>query len=129
MDDAMSFTSASVRSSITASVASWPVTWSMMMWPVASLSMRKSSVSALGTESRCSASCSLSRTSASLYRCSSQLVTPYRASRRISCTATVVASRQSFASDTTVSVDTAQPSRPLSLWSNSIRLKHGASLW
>ena len=61
----------------------------------------------------------LSRSSAVLYRSSSPRVTPNRCRRRTSCTATSTAPRQSLGSDVMVRVDTAHPSRPLSLMSSS----------
>mmetsp|Transcript_27089 Transcript_27089/g.92492 ORF Transcript_27089/g.92492 Transcript_27089/m.92492 type:complete len:200 (+) Transcript_27089:73-672(+) len=116
----MSFTSSTVTSSATISSASWPCTWSITVCPSASLSITKSRLSTLGTVPACSASCSLSRSSASRYRSSSPGVMPPCASRFISTTASRVACSQSWGSQITVRVVTAQPSRPLSLWSSSI---------
>ncbi len=45
--------------------------------------------------------------------------------RRISCTATATAPFQPLGSEDTVSVDTAQPSRPLSLMSSEMDRKGG----
>ena len=53
---------------------------------------------------------------------------PWRCMRRISCTATPSAPRQSLGSEDTVSVDTAQPSRPLSLMSSEMDRKGGSAV-